>query len=137
MVIDSSAWMQRWGWYAYLDVASCVRVFGTSSDCVYVVLVNKQMPPIGGRNKMSHQVMRSYVDPSNEVLLLDVLTVKELMEVDHGSSGEVEIPHAAGRQLGVLSFRNRQVVPCPIGIVKKPLGTHDGLRNTKVNFAVP
>ena len=63
-------------------------------------------------------MMSSDVDPEYEILLRDILPIKELMEVDHGLAGEIHVPHRAGRRLGFLAAGNRKIVTSPVGIVQ-------------------
>ena len=73
------------------------------------------------------QVVRSDVHPRDEVLLRDVLTIEELVEVDHRRAWQVHVPHAARCRLGVLSLRDRKVISCPISILEQAFGANDGL----------
>ena len=72
------------------------------------------------------------VDPSDEILLRDVLAVEELVEVDDRFAGEMHVPLATRRRLGVLALRDREVVAGPVGVVQETLGADDGLRSTNV-----
>lgn len=76
----------------------------------------------------AHQMVHAYVDPGNQILLRQVLAVEEVVEVDHGATREVHVPHAAGRRLGLLATGHGKVVPGPVGIVEETLGPDNSLR---------
>jgi hypothetical protein len=72
--------------------------------------------------------MGTNIDPRNQVFLDNTLLVlEELVEVDHGFSREVHIPHATRARLVVFSFGHGQVIPSPISIVEQPFGADDSL----------
>lgn len=66
-------------------------------------------------------MMSADIDPEYEILLCDVLPIKEIMEVDHGFPGKVNVPHRAGRRLSFLTTGNRKIVTSPVGVVQQTL----------------
>lgn len=73
------------------------------------------------------EVVRTDVDPRDEVLLRDVLTIEEFMEVDDGGAGQVLVPHAAAGRLRLLALAHSEVVPRPVGVLEQALRTDDRL----------
>ena len=71
--------------------------------------------------------MRADVYPRDQVLLRDVLSVEELVEVDDGRAGEVLIPHAAACRLCLLALTDREVVTSPVRILEQALRTDNRL----------
>ena len=76
---------------------------------------------------LTHQMMHAYINPGNQIFLSQVLTVKEIVEIDHGTTWQVHVPHATRRRFGIFTARDSEVVPGPVGVVKKALGSNDGL----------
>jgi hypothetical protein len=72
------------------------------------------------------------VNPGHQILLSNIFTVKEVVEVNRRSPWKVKIPHAAGRRLRILATRHRQVITCPVSILEQTLRSYDGLRRTPV-----
>jgi hypothetical protein len=54
-------------------------------------------------SQAAYQVVRPNVDPGNKILLSDIFTIKEAVEVDHRRARKVLIPHTARRRFVVLS----------------------------------
>ena len=71
--------------------------------------------------------MRADVYPRDQVLLRDVLSVEELVEIDYGRAGEVLIPHAAACRLCLLALTDREVVTSPVRILEQALRPDNSL----------
>ena len=63
--------------------------------------------------------MSANVDPENEVFLLNVLPVKEHVEIHRWSVRQVKVPHAAGGWFGVFPLGHCKVVGGPVGIIEE------------------
>lgn len=73
------------------------------------------------RSRKHYQMMHADVDPSDQILLSDVLPIEELMEVDDRFAWEVHIPHTAGSRLRILAKRYCEVISSPIRVIQQPL----------------
>ena len=72
-------------------------------------------------------MVRADVYPRDQVLLRDVLSVEELVEVDDGRAGEVLIPHATACRLRLLALADREVVTSPVRILEQALRPDNSL----------
>lgn len=72
--------------------------------------------------------MHADVDPRDEVRLCDVLTVEELVEVDHRVTRKVQVPLGTRSGLRLLALRHREVVPSPVRVFKQTLRAYDRLQ---------
>jgi hypothetical protein len=69
----------------------------------------------------TYKMVHADINPCHQVLLCDVLAVEEFVEIDHRFTGQVHVPHGAGRWLCVLAARNGEVVASPVRVFKQSL----------------
>ena len=110
------------------------RVRGLDRDVVVKEVERREEE--GGRGEVCacvgrvlglRKVVHADVDPRDEIGLRDVFAVEELVEVDGGRSGKVEVPLATRRGLGLLALRDCEVVARPVGVVQEAFGSNDRL----------
>jgi len=75
----------------------------------------------------TNQMMHAHIDPSDKILLSDILAIKKPMKVDHRGSGEMKIPHRTRRRFRLFPERHGEVISCPVGILQHSSRSDDSL----------
>jgi hypothetical protein len=75
----------------------------------------------------TREMMHANIDPGNQIVLRNILSIEEFMEVNRRGSWQVHVPHAARGWFCLLATGDSQIVTRPVRVLQEPLRTDNGL----------